>query len=237
MRIGEIAKRTGLNISNIRFYERKGLLAPKREQDSQYRDYTEEDVLQVKTILLYRKMGIPIETVYLLLHGQADLKEVLFRQQVALQEEIENLNGSLQLCQMLLQEEHPKLESAQIETYLNYVQEEEEKDVRFACVSELMEDMSAYTRDVAFRGESFWHWMYQHQKGSVLFSIFFWGIALICPVMHIVKVASGKATLNIWLLGMYLVIIGIYACGFVRFRKAKRKYIQRARTLGEGEDR
>ena len=28
MRIGEIAKRTGLNISNIRFYERKGLLAP-----------------------------------------------------------------------------------------------------------------------------------------------------------------------------------------------------------------
>lgn len=33
MRIGEIAKRTGLNISNIRFYERKGLLAPKREQD------------------------------------------------------------------------------------------------------------------------------------------------------------------------------------------------------------
>ncbi len=85
MRIGEIAKRTGLNISNIRFYERKGLLTPKREQDSQYRDYTEEDVLQ---------------------------------------------------------EEHPKLESAQIETYLNYVHEEEEKNVRFACISELMEEQS-----------------------------------------------------------------------------------------------
>ena len=219
MRIGEIAKRTGLNISNIRFYERKGLLAPKREQDSQYRDYTEEDVLQVKTILLYRKMGIPIETVYLLLHGQADLKEVLFRQQLALQEEIENLNGSLQLCQMLLQEEHPKLEGAQIETYLNYVHEEEEKNVQFACISELMEDMSAYTRDVAFQGEPFWHWMYQHQRGSVLFSIFFWGIALVCPVMHIVKAASGKATLNIWMLGMYLIIISVYACGFVHYQR------------------
>ena len=83
MRIGEIAKRTGLNISNIRFYERKGLLTPKREQDSQYRDYTEEDVLQVKTILLYRKMGIPIETVYLLLHGQEEMKVMLFRQKLA----------------------------------------------------------------------------------------------------------------------------------------------------------
>lgn len=237
MRIGEIAKRTGLNISNIRFYERKGLLTPKREQDSQYRDYTEEDVLQVKTILLYRKMGIPIETVYLLLHGQADLKEVLFRQKLALQEEIENLNGSLQLCQMLLQEEHPKLESVQIETYLNYVHEEEEKNVRFAYVSELMEDMSAYTRDVAFRGEPFWYWMYQHQRGSILFSIFFWGIALVCPVMHIVKVASGKATLNIWMLDMYLVIMGVYACGFLKFRKAKKRYKQKSRTLGEGEDR
>lgn len=161
MRIGEIAKRTGLNISNIRFYERKGLLAPKREQDSQYRDYTEEDVLQ---------------------------------------------------------EDNPKLDGAQVETYLNYVYEEEEKDVRFACISELMEDMSAYTRDVAFRGEPFWYWMYQHKWGSILFSVFFWGIALVCPVMHIVKAASGKTTLNIWPLVMCFAIIGVYACGFVYYQ-------------------
>lgn len=57
MRIGEIAKRTGLNISNIRFYERKGLLTPKREQDSQYRDYTEEDVLQVKNDIVVPENG------------------------------------------------------------------------------------------------------------------------------------------------------------------------------------
>lgn len=53
MRIGEIAKLTGLNISNIRFYERKGLLCPEREEDSKYRDYTEADVLRVKEIMLY----------------------------------------------------------------------------------------------------------------------------------------------------------------------------------------
>ena len=47
MRIGEIAERTGLNISNVRFYERKGLLTPERETGSKYRDYSEE----VKTFL------------------------------------------------------------------------------------------------------------------------------------------------------------------------------------------
>lgn len=32
MRISEVAARTGLNISNVRFYERKGLLTPDREE-------------------------------------------------------------------------------------------------------------------------------------------------------------------------------------------------------------
>ena len=61
MRISEVAGLTGLNVSNIRFYERKGLLTPVREEESRYRDYTEEDVRRIKRILLYRKMGIPVE--------------------------------------------------------------------------------------------------------------------------------------------------------------------------------
>ena len=44
-----------------------------------------------------------------------------------------------------------------------------------------------------------------------------------CPVMHIVKVASGKATLNIWMLGMYLVIMGVYACGFFEISESKKE--------------
>ena len=34
MKIGEAAKETGLSISNIRFYEKKGLLEPEREAES-----------------------------------------------------------------------------------------------------------------------------------------------------------------------------------------------------------
>ena len=42
MKISEAAKLTGLNVSSIRFYERKGLLMPQREDGSKYRDYTDE---------------------------------------------------------------------------------------------------------------------------------------------------------------------------------------------------
>lgn len=62
MRIGEVAKLTGLSDSNIRFYEKKGLLASARVQESKYRDYTQEDVETLKRILLYRKLNISIGT-------------------------------------------------------------------------------------------------------------------------------------------------------------------------------
>lgn len=58
MKISEAAKLTGLNVSSVRFYERKGLLMPQREDGSKYRDYTDEDVQRIRQILLYRKMGI-----------------------------------------------------------------------------------------------------------------------------------------------------------------------------------
>lgn len=39
MKIGEVANETGLGISNIRFYEKKGLLAPARKEDFQLKRY------------------------------------------------------------------------------------------------------------------------------------------------------------------------------------------------------
>ena len=95
MRIGEVAKRTGLNVSNVRFYERKGLLAPVREEESNYREYSEGDVLRIKEILIYRKMGISVETIDLLLNHQVELRDVLIRQKKELEEQITNLQGAM----------------------------------------------------------------------------------------------------------------------------------------------
>ena len=54
MRIGEVAQRTGLSISNIRFYEKKGLIGPDRNAQNRYREYGEEDVRRLEEIILYR---------------------------------------------------------------------------------------------------------------------------------------------------------------------------------------
>ena len=54
MKIGEVAEQTGLSISNIRFYEKKGLIEPKRNEQSKYRDYTEEDVKRSRLFYIER---------------------------------------------------------------------------------------------------------------------------------------------------------------------------------------
>ena len=146
MRIGEIAKQTGLNISSIRFYERKGLLSPERTDASNYRDYTEEDVLRIKQILLYRKMGISIETIFTLLNDQANPKEVLIRQKDILQDEIKNLQGAVSLCARVLEENNIHLSMEQLDYYLNYVYKEEDRGTRFAEAAELLEDEQSALR-------------------------------------------------------------------------------------------
>lgn len=73
MRIGEIAEKTGISISNIRFYEKKRLIGPKRDMDSKYRNYTEEDLNQVKQIILFRKMDFSVEMIRSILENQVSI--------------------------------------------------------------------------------------------------------------------------------------------------------------------
>ena len=47
MKIKEVEERVGLTRSNIRFYEKEGLLLIDRDQENNYRDYTEADVERI----------------------------------------------------------------------------------------------------------------------------------------------------------------------------------------------
>lgn len=143
MKIGEVANKTGLSISNIRFYEKKGLLVPARKEESGYRDYTAEDINRLKSILLYRKMGMPIETIYLVFQGSITLAVALERQTEELQKQKEEITASLELCQKVLKDTN--LEDINVDTYLNFVAMEEEKGNYFIEIQEFIDDFTEYT--------------------------------------------------------------------------------------------
>ena len=62
MRIGELAKRTGLTRDTIRFYERHELIASKDsdEASNDYRDYPDELVERLEMIIAARDAGMSV---------------------------------------------------------------------------------------------------------------------------------------------------------------------------------
>ncbi|WP_373216691.1 MerR family transcriptional regulator [Ruminococcus sp. 5_1_39BFAA] len=153
MRISEAAELTGLSVSNIRFYERKGLLTPERREESKYRDYSQDDIHNLKKIILYRKMGIPVETISLLQKDEVSLESVLREQEEELLRQQEMLKGSLGLCRKLRKEENA--EKIDIDYYLEYVEEEEEKGNQFSVVDEMLECFAEYSRVADFIGDRY----------------------------------------------------------------------------------
>ncbi|MER9211868.1 MerR family DNA-binding transcriptional regulator [Mesorhizobium sp. M0663] len=61
VRIGEMAKKYGVTLRTLRFYEDKGLLNPQR--DGSTRLYTRRDRARLKLILLGRKVGFSLRDV------------------------------------------------------------------------------------------------------------------------------------------------------------------------------
>lgn len=61
IRIGDMAKKHGVTLRTLRFYEDKGLLNPRR--DGSTRLYTRRDDVRLKLILLGRKVGFSLREV------------------------------------------------------------------------------------------------------------------------------------------------------------------------------
>ena len=60
--IGDLAGRTGLSVSAIRFYEGKGLISPDRNAGGQRR-YEGADIRRLSFILIAQKIGLTLEEI------------------------------------------------------------------------------------------------------------------------------------------------------------------------------
>jgi len=60
MKIGELAKQSGVSASTLRFYESKGLLKSNRNSNG-YRQYTQESVRQIQLIKFSQSLGFTLD--------------------------------------------------------------------------------------------------------------------------------------------------------------------------------
>ena len=60
LRIGEVARRTGLSVKTIRFYCDEGLLQPRGRSDAGYRLFDDENLAELTIIRALRSMDVAI---------------------------------------------------------------------------------------------------------------------------------------------------------------------------------
>ena len=80
MTIKDVEERTGLSRSSIRFYEKEKLIEPSRNERNGYRDYSENDVENIKKIAYLRTLGISIEDIRSIISEKVTLQETLEKQ-------------------------------------------------------------------------------------------------------------------------------------------------------------
>ncbi len=95
MEIKEVERLLGISRSNIRFYEKEGLIAPERSENN-YRHYSEADVAMLRKIIVLRKVGFTVEEIRQMQNGELTLPEAATRNVTRLEEEIQRLQGALQ---------------------------------------------------------------------------------------------------------------------------------------------
>ncbi|MBK1813249.1 MerR family transcriptional regulator [Clostridium sp. YIM B02505] len=102
MKINEVMKITGLTKKAIYYYENAGLINPIKDDENNYRMYTEEDIDVLKKVDLLRKLEVPVKDIAIILSSPFKLNEVMVKQLHSIDERIKLLNKSKNIIESLL---------------------------------------------------------------------------------------------------------------------------------------
>jgi MerR family transcriptional regulator, thiopeptide resistance regulator len=90
--VGQVAERSGVTVRTLHHYDEIGLLRPSRRSASGYRLYTDEDLVRLQHVVVYRRLGFSLEDVTVLLDDpEADVAGHLRRQRAAVMSRLDEL--------------------------------------------------------------------------------------------------------------------------------------------------
>lgn len=116
--IGQVARRAGVGVETVRFYEREGLLEVPVRRASGYRQYSEEAIKRIRFIKRTQQLGFSLkeiaELLMLRVDGQSSCEQVKERAAAKIAEveqkmiELQHMRQALLQVTSLCQEEAPK---------------------------------------------------------------------------------------------------------------------------------
>lgn len=118
--INQVEKITGVSKRNIRFYEKEGLLLPKRNSGNGYRVYDETEIQRIKVIKMLRMLDMPLEEIKKVLEEEQLLSYAIVNQQLELERRRKELQAAIVFCKQLKSFE---LETLDVDDCLNKIEQ------------------------------------------------------------------------------------------------------------------
>ena len=103
--IREVTEITGITVNALRYYDSKGLLHPTVRNSEGRKEwlYDDDAVRRAKRILLLRRIGIPVESIALVLEKADNMGEVILRSRLEeLREERKEIDEQISVASMML---------------------------------------------------------------------------------------------------------------------------------------
>lgn len=104
MTVGGLAKKMGVSVRTLQYYDREGLLSPSAESEGGRRLYTDKDMIRLHQILSLKSLGFSLNDIknrLISLDTPADVANALAEQETALREKLETLTESLKAIEAL----------------------------------------------------------------------------------------------------------------------------------------
>ena len=171
MTIKQLEEQLEISRATIRFYEKEKLINPKRN-DNSYREYSEEDVIILKKVIILRKVGLSVSDIKKALDGECSLQSLLEKNILDLQNQMKELEGAISLSK-IMQDRQEEITSLDANEYWREMDVLEKSGLKFM---EILNDVIAFEKGVILNefqlvneeGKLLYHW-----KESILRAVGF----------------------------------------------------------------
>ena len=149
MTVGEAAKKIGVTVRTLQYYDKEGLLSPSAESEGGRRLYTDKDLVMLHQIISLKSLGFSLNDIkrrLISLETPTDVATALTEQAESIREKIEQLTASLTAIEQL-KEEVLQMQAVNFKKYADIIVNLQMKNNSYYLIKRFDDDMLDHIRN------------------------------------------------------------------------------------------
>lgn len=149
MTVGEVAKKTGVTVRTLQYYDKEGLLTPSSESAGKRRLYTDKDLVMLHQIISLKSLGFSLDDIkqrLIPLETPAEVANALTEQADGIRRKMEQLQASLTAIEQL-KAEVLQMQTVNFKKYADIIVNLQMKNEYYFLITKFDDDVLDHIRN------------------------------------------------------------------------------------------